>query len=166
MKSYFLFWKRAFDISGVTSRTQYWTTMLVNVIVVTVLMIELSALETAMYERHQWDSAHLIEDISPILIGIYGLVLIIPTITLTIRRLHDHNNSGLLYLINFIPAIGSIIIFIFMCLGTVKHDNQWRMNDIKRGLLPEDKENPLGDWQYEDLIYHMEYEEKNREGDI
>ena len=166
MKSYFLFWKRMFDVKGVTSRSQYWTSVLVNFAVILNLNLAFMAIEERFYEQHKWDMAHTMEAVSPWILGVFCLFIFIGSITLTVRRLHDHNNSGLLYLINFIPVIGSLIILIFMCLGTVKNDNPWRRNDIQRGLLPEDKENPLGDWEYEDIVYHMEYREKNPEEDI
>lgn len=162
MKAYRLFWKRTFDASGVASRTQYWLAVLVNFIVVLLLSAILSLIETLLYRMHIWDLAHSMEAISSVILGLYILAAIIPGITLTVRRLHDHNHSGLLYLISFIPGVGGIIMFVFMCLGTVKLDNRWRMNDIQRGYLTEVAEDPLGDWQYEDFVYHMEYEEKNR----
>lgn len=166
MKAYLLFWKRTFDMSGVASRTQYWLAVLVNFIVAMLLLILLSIAETMFYRLHIWDLAHSMETISSVIMGLYMLAVIIPSITLTVRRLHDHNFSGLLYLISLIPGVGGIIMFVFMCLGTVKMDNRWRMNDIQRGYLTEVAENPLGDWQYEDFVYHMEYEEKNRGEDI
>lgn len=51
-----------------------------------------------------------------ILVGGYGLYILIPSIAISVRRLHDQDKSGAFYFITFIPYIGPIIILIFMCL--------------------------------------------------
>jgi uncharacterized membrane protein YhaH (DUF805 family) len=51
-----------------------------------------------------------------IIAGGYGLYIIIPSISIAVRRLHDQDKSGAFYFITFIPYIGPIIILIFMCL--------------------------------------------------
>lgn len=52
--------------------------------------------------------------ISPMLFGIYILGTIIPTLAVTVRRLHDTNRSGWNILIRFIPLVGDIILLIFL----------------------------------------------------
>jgi uncharacterized membrane protein YhaH (DUF805 family) len=42
--------------------------------------------------------------------GIFGLAVFIPSITVTVRRLHDTDRSGWWSLIAFIPSIGLIIL--------------------------------------------------------
>jgi len=49
---------------------------------------------------------------------IYLFGMIIPSIAVTIRRLHDSNKSGKLLLLYFIPLFGMLIILIFMFLGS------------------------------------------------
>ena len=51
-----------------------------------------------------------------IIAGGYGLYIIIPSISIAVRRLHDQDKSGAFYFITLIPYIGPIIILIFMCL--------------------------------------------------
>ena len=48
--------------------------------------------------------------------GLFFLSTIVPTIAVTIRRLHDTGNSGYLYLLNLIPYIGGIIVLI-LCIA-------------------------------------------------
>lgn len=60
-----------------------------------------------------------------IISGIYGLALIIPTIAVTVRRLHDLGKSGFWYFISFIPLIGGIWMLILMCLDGQQGENQY-----------------------------------------
>ena len=45
---------------------------------------------------------------------VYSLVTTIPNIAVTVRRLHDTNHSGWMYLIAFIPIIGTIWLIILV----------------------------------------------------
>jgi uncharacterized membrane protein YhaH (DUF805 family) len=47
--------------------------------------------------------------ISVLLVATY-LALIIPTISIGVRRLHDVDKSGWWYLISFIPVVGSLVL--------------------------------------------------------
>ena len=55
----------------------------------------------------------------PVIYIVYGLVLILPTLAVTVRRLHDTNRSGwwiLLPCISLIIAIFTTILFSFLLL--------------------------------------------------
>ena len=56
---------------------------------------------------------------------IYFLIHLVPSIAVTVRRLHDTGKSGWLYLLTFIPYIGSLIIFIFTVIEGDKGDNKY-----------------------------------------
>lgn len=47
--------------------------------------------------------------------AIVALALLIPSISVTVRRLHDTGRSGWWLLIGFIPLVGWIILLVFMC---------------------------------------------------
>ena len=47
-------------------------------------------------------------------LGIINLILLIPNLAITVRRLHDINKSGWYFLINFIPLVGPIWFIILM----------------------------------------------------
>ena len=66
-----------------------------------------------------------------VIIGICGLFVLIPSITVSIRRLHDVDRSGWWLLISLIPLIGSIVL-----LGFVAQDS--RANENQGGCNPED----------------------------
>ena len=63
----------------------------------------------------------------PEVAGLWNLVVLVPNIALGVRRLHDIGKSGWWYLINFIPLIGQVIYFIFMCRDSTE-DNRWGVN--------------------------------------
>jgi uncharacterized membrane protein YhaH (DUF805 family) len=65
-------------------------------------------------------------------IGIAGVVLVVaylivlvPSITLTVRRLHDTGRSGWWLLISLIPYLGGLILLVFMCLDGTPGPNSW-----------------------------------------
>ncbi|WP_016995948.1 DUF805 domain-containing protein [Kocuria atrinae] len=47
---------------------------------------------------------------------VFLLAHIIPSIALAVRRLHDANMSGFLYLLILIPFLGSLILLVFFVL--------------------------------------------------
>ena len=56
---------------------------------------------------------------------IVGLYFIIPSIAVTVRRLHDTNRSGWWYLIILIPFIGGLVLFVFTLLASDPNDNEY-----------------------------------------
>jgi uncharacterized membrane protein YhaH (DUF805 family) len=55
-----------------------------------------------------------------VLSAIFGLAIIIPSIAVGVRRLHDLDKSGWWYLLIFVPVIGALIlIYFFIQRGTV-----------------------------------------------
>jgi uncharacterized membrane protein YhaH (DUF805 family) len=63
--------------------------------------------------------------------SIFGLVIIIPSITAGVRRLHDTNKTGWLMLLCLIPLIGGIIVLI-MCVMEGTHGSNQYGPDPKR----------------------------------
>ena len=58
---------------------------------------------------------------------IWSLVVLIPTIAISVRRLHDIGRPGTWYLLNLIPVVGSIILLVWYCQDSTG-DNQWGSN--------------------------------------
>jgi len=56
--------------------------------------------------------------------GIAWVALIIPTIAVTIRRLHDAGFSGWWILLNLVPG-GSLVVFVFTVLPGTPGDNRF-----------------------------------------
>ena len=74
-----------------------------------------------------------------IILIIFFLVHFIPSFAVTIRRFHDTGNSGWLYIVAFIPYIGSLIIFIITLLDSEEKTNKWGPNPKSKTSFNLDK---------------------------
>ena len=63
-----------------------------------------------------------------VLAGIYSLAVLIPSIAVFVRRLHDTNHSGWWFFIAFVPLIGAIVLLVFMVRDSDQGDNQYGAN--------------------------------------
>ncbi len=59
---------------------------------------------------------------------IFILGTLIPSLAVTVRRLHDTGRSGAWFFINFIPIIGNIIFLVFVCLDSQPGGNHYGPN--------------------------------------
>jgi len=59
---------------------------------------------------------------------IYTLAMIVPSLAVTVRRLHDIGKSGLFILINLIPCIGWIWAIVLACTDSQPGENQYGPN--------------------------------------
>jgi len=62
--------------------------------------------------------------LSPISI-IYGLAVLVPSLSVTVRRLHDTDRSGWWLLICFVPFIGWLVLLIFLVLEGKRARNRF-----------------------------------------
>lgn len=65
---------------------------------------------------------------------VFALAVVIPTIAVTFRRLHDTGRSGWWWLLSLICGIGAIILLIF-CIVDSKPDNEYGPNPKGAGGL-------------------------------
>jgi uncharacterized membrane protein YhaH (DUF805 family) len=107
------FFKKYATFSGRASRSEYWWWTLVSVGVSIILNILISAGSTTIDGTTAGPAARL----GTFLLVIWGLGTIVPSLALTVRRLHDSNKSGWLLLLGLIPFAGAIILFVFAVLG-------------------------------------------------
>jgi uncharacterized membrane protein YhaH (DUF805 family) len=61
----------------------------------------------------------------PVLSTLFSLIVMIPSISVAIRRLHDIKKSGWWLLTIFIPLIGIILLIIFWIKASEQSSNQW-----------------------------------------
>ena len=117
--------KRYAEFTGRSRRMEYWMFTLLNVIIVTVLMIVALGAGGAA-SLVQSDAADPSAGLAALfggtglLILIYGLAVLIPSIAVTVRRLHDRDMSGWWYLGaiigGMIPFVGFLISIAFLVL--------------------------------------------------
>ena len=56
---------------------------------------------------------------------IISLAIFLPSLGLSVRRLHDINFSGWWVLVGFIPVIGVVALIVFACIPGTEGDNKY-----------------------------------------
>ena len=105
-----------FDFNGRARRKEYWMFVLINSIISIVSFYLDNILGTTFAIGY-----------GPIYIG-YGLAVLIPSIAVAIRRLHDVGKSGWMYLLVILPIIGPIWLIILFVREGELGDNQFGPN--------------------------------------
>jgi uncharacterized membrane protein YhaH (DUF805 family) len=62
---------------------------------------------------------------SPIFVVVVALGLLLPSVGVGVRRLHDTSRSGWFYLIGLIPIVGGIILIVFFATDSTPGANQY-----------------------------------------
>jgi uncharacterized membrane protein YhaH (DUF805 family) len=60
--------------------------------------------------------------------AIYTLIVLLPSLAVGARRLHDTGRSGWWLLLSLIPLIGFIVLLVFLCEDSNEHDNVYGPN--------------------------------------
>lgn len=112
------FFKKYATFSGRASRSEFWWVQLfiwlLNLVPAILISVGLASSSTATGDVVFSGVAIF----GMVLSAIIGLGVIIPSLAITWRRLHDANLSGWFYLLILVPGVGSIIIFILMLMPT------------------------------------------------
>lgn len=98
--------------SGRARRAEYWYFVLFNTIIYTAVTIISNA----------------IGDKTNALISLYILFMFVPSLAVTVRRLHDVDYSGWFLLVTLIPLIGIIWIFVLTLFDSNPDNNKYGAN--------------------------------------
>ena len=128
------FFKKYATFSGRASRSEFWFFALFNAIVYTVLYglaigFGLAGSDPATGEMGAGGT------LPTLLIGLYGLAIIIPSIALSVRRLHDGNFSGLLYLLILVPEYLLLVMLVGLLSGWLSNFTSLGQGAGPLGLL-------------------------------
>ncbi|MFJ6571662.1 DUF805 domain-containing protein [Streptomyces sp. NPDC091292] len=96
--------------SGRARRQEYWMFVLFNVLAVIVFSIIDAVIGMNLF------------------VIIYWLGVLIPSLAVAVRRLHDTDKSGWFLLIGLIPLVGGIILLVFMATEGKPNENQYGPN--------------------------------------
>jgi uncharacterized membrane protein YhaH (DUF805 family) len=104
--------KKYATFTGRASRSEYWWWTLFTFITYLVLGL-LTYVVGIATSRDGGRTPGLLAVPLIILFAVFALGIIVPTLALTVRRLHDAGYSGLLALLFLVPYVGGLIIMIF-----------------------------------------------------
>lgn len=116
-------YRRYADFSGRSCRREYWMFTLLSVLVAFGAVVVMLAGGVAAGESGE--GAGPLFWLGGGILALWVLGSIIPSIAVQVRRFHDQDRSGWMILLGFIPYVGSIIVFVFMCLKGTQGPNRF-----------------------------------------
>lgn len=129
------FFGRYFRFKGLSSRSEYWWSVLFQVLVAAVLgviFVAFGGTTDAEGEISDVDTLSTGAIIVSIITTVVGLLLVIPYLSVTWRRLHDAGYAGPWYFIQLIPIVGWIILVILCILPTNPEKQKAKWDDPRR----------------------------------
>jgi len=111
LNNYIAVLKKYFVFTGRASRKEFWFFVLVNVIVGIVFSI--------------LGKIPILGILIRVAYFFFGLAILIPGITVGIRRLHDTDKTGWLMLICLVPIAGAIALLVLCALAGTPGENQY-----------------------------------------
>lgn len=108
IEAYKKFFSNYANFKGCSSRSDYWWVVLCNFLVGFIIgfVSGLTGVQEITYLSY-----------------IYELAIIVPSIALIVRRLHDINKSGWYYFMILIPIAGPIIVLVYLLTDRVEPNN-------------------------------------------
>jgi len=103
--------------NGRARRKEYWMFFLFNTIFAIVAVILDNVLGTASQDTGYG-----------LIYGLYILAVILPSLAVGVRRLHDVGKSGWWIFISLIPLIGSIWLLVLLATDSQPGENQYGPN--------------------------------------
>lgn len=102
--------------SGRAQRAEYWYFALFNFVIIFVLML----LDTILGTGGEMGAG--------LFGGLYSLAVLIPSLAVGVRRLHDTDRTGWWLLIGLVPIIGFVILIVFFVKESDPGENQYGPN--------------------------------------
>ena len=115
--------KQYADFSGRARRKEYWMFVLFNIIFSSVAIFMDNILGTIIIEEKIGGFGFF-----GYLYVLYTLIIFIPRLAVTVRRLHDVGKSGWMYLISLIPFIGAIWLLVLLVTDGNSGKNEYGEN--------------------------------------
>ncbi len=109
--------KKYTEFSGRSRRKEYWYFVLFNFIV-SIVLIGVDSMVGTLNSEGGYG----------VFSTIYSIAVLLPTIGVGIRRLHDIGRTGWWLLIGLLPLIGFIVLIIFFVKDSQPGENQYGPN--------------------------------------
>lgn len=124
--------REAFNLNGVATRAEYWWFYLFMQLVL------FGSFFANIYVCIRYGSVAFMRETPTLPLFIISIILgLIPSVTsvallsVSVRRLHDINQSGHFLWLKFIPFFGSLALLILFCQRSVVEGNQYRKDNFK-----------------------------------
>ena len=121
LQHYLNVWKKTFDYSSRSTRAEYWIFSLINFIIIIVLCLLPMIFNTNTSEQ----DLSIVAQAFLIFFIAYVIAVIFPSISVTVRRLHDIDFSGWWFLIQLIPYLGGCVILVFTLIDGTAGNNRF-----------------------------------------
>ncbi len=131
MKYYLKALQNYTEFSGRSTRSEYWFFVLFNFIFAITAMIIDNILGTT-FKMDTINGAMIIP--YGYIYLLYALAVFLPSLALTVRRLHDVGKSGWFILIGLIPIVGAIWLLVLMVTDSDPRDNEYGSNPYSMPL--------------------------------
>ncbi len=115
--------RNAFRFDGRASRSEYWWWVLAWIVGWFLALVVIGTLVAGSVRGA--DSGSRGASVAAGIIALAGLILIIPSLAVFVRRLHDTGRSGWWWLIGLIPYIGGFVLLVFTALDSQPGPNRW-----------------------------------------
>lgn len=117
MKWFLAALKKYADFSGRARRSEYWYFALFFILICIGLVFIDGLIGTVRPEVG-----------IGILTGLFILAMLVPSLAVTVRRLHDTDRSGWWYFIQLVPLVGPIVLFVFTVQDSQAGTNRFGPN--------------------------------------
>ena len=114
--------------SGRSRRSEFWYFYLLCFIISSIMSVVFFPISDSMieydgyYYRYSYSSGFFI---FLLIFFIVCIALIIPSISVSVRRLHDTGRSGVYYFVTFIPLVGPFLLLYFCSIDSEEHVNEY-----------------------------------------
>lgn len=105
--SYIKFWKNYTNFSGRARRSEYWYVVLANILISLVTIIPY---------------------VGQVVGALYMIAILVPTLALMVRRLHDLGKDWYYIFLLLIPLVGQIIMLVWFCTDSQVGANEFGEN--------------------------------------
>jgi uncharacterized membrane protein YhaH (DUF805 family) len=122
------------NFSSRASRSEYWYFVLFIALVFIVLSILDKSMDHISTDTASTPALVLLFAFALVEI-IVGLGIILPSISIAVRRLHDLDKSGWWYLLNLVPLIGAIVLLVWYCMRGTVGNNRFGPDPLEGQVL-------------------------------
>jgi uncharacterized membrane protein YhaH (DUF805 family) len=125
-------YRRYAEFSGRSRRKEFWMFMLFTVLVSLAIDVLFG---NPSYQRLGWNVGFATSLSGPgsVLRGLFGLFNFVPSLAVSVRRLHDIDRSGWWLLLYLLPILGWFVLLVFYCLDSNSGPNRYGPDPKERG---------------------------------